>query len=74
MAKYNHTGSYSYGMPAWLIWAVHIIIGAGLVYLGRQVVRGEALPTNVGLGFVALGALQVAYHGHLWLLSMAMGS
>jgi len=61
--------NYSYGLPGWLIWSLHIIIGFSLLYLGRIITNGEPLPTYIGLAFVALGAIQVAYHSHLWYLN-----
>lgn len=61
---------YHFGVPSGLIWIVHIVIGAVLIYSGYMSVKDRPIPEWIGVLYVALGFAVMLYHGHLLLLAI----
>lgn len=59
--------TYSYGIPAWLIYLTHIFIGLFLGYLGWRVVNKKYMNPWIGWVLFSLGVLALSYHSHLWI-------
>tara|TARA_A100001011_G_C14080495_1_gene744287 strand:- start:147 stop:368 length:222 start_codon:yes stop_codon:yes gene_type:complete len=61
-------GSYSFGIPSFIIYAQHIIIGLYFAFLGYKLI--EILKFRMhGVILIGLGVLMFFYHAHLWYLS-----
>lgn len=59
---------YSYGIPGYVIWVTHILMGALLGYVGYQITYNKPINSNWGLFLLVTGALMAFYHAHLWYL------
>ena len=60
--------TYHFGVPEWIVWLSHIIIGAFLVYVGYALVLRQRIPLMAALALLVLGVLAILYHGHIWLV------
>jgi len=56
---------YSFGVPNFLIWTVHILTGIYFLWLGYQMTNLGSLKLH-GLVLIVLGSLMATYHAHLW--------
>ena len=53
-----------------LIYSFHIVIGLFFVYSGYELISKKQLNDKLILLIIILGALAIAYHSHLLLLSL----
>ena len=60
--------NYSYGIPGYVIWATHILMGVLFAYIGYQITYKIPLNPNWGLFLLVTGTLIALYHAHLWFL------
>lgn len=60
--------TYSFGIPGTFIWALHIIIGIILAYLGYNILNQQPINNNIGILLLIVGASAIFYHSHLWYL------
>lgn len=61
---------YHFGVPGWVIWTLHILIGAFYVYLGYAIVEKKPINKYIGVTLIVIGVLMALYHGHLWYCSL----
>ena len=62
-------GTYSFGIPTFVVWSVHILVGLYFLYLASKLnkLKGkEDMKNHVALLF-SLGVLMISYHSFLWL-------
>ena len=59
--------TYSFGVPALLIWITHIAVGLFLLYIGRIALNGGKINRNAALTLAILGFTAALYHSHLML-------
>ena len=62
-------GTYSFGIPTFVVWSVHILVGLYFLYLANKLnkLKGkEDMKNHVALLF-SLGVLMISYHSFLWL-------
>ena len=57
---------YHFGIPGFLIWITHIIIGIFLAYVGYKIVFNKRINNNIGLLLLVVGVMAAIYHGHIW--------
>ena len=57
---------YHFGVPGWLIWLFHIMLGIVMAYIGYEEMNDRRVDKNFYLGFFVLGVLAPIYHLHLW--------
>ena len=60
--------SYSFGVPSFLIWSVHILVGIYFAWLGYNMIPSKFKLHGVIL--IVFGALMFSYHSHLWFNSV----
>lgn len=60
---------YHYGVPGFLIWTFHIIIGFILFYLGYQIINNQPISQFYAYTLIIVGTLAIAYHAHLMFLN-----
>lgn len=58
--------NYSNGVPGWMIWSWHILMGALFVYLGYNIARGKQVHPYFGYFLLAEGVVMILYHSSLW--------
>lgn len=58
--------NYHFGVPGYLIWISHIIIGLILLYVGYQISFKKTVNHNIGLLILVIGVIGALYHIHLW--------
>jgi hypothetical protein len=61
---------YSFGVPGYVIWTTHILIGIILFYMGWELNHGRPLPEAFSIGLMIVGAMVATYHSHLALINM----
>ena len=60
---------YSFGIPSFVIYLQHTLIGLYFIYLGYKLI--ETIKYRIhGVVLVSLGVLMFFYHAHLWYLSI----
>lgn len=59
---------YHFGIPGFVIWLFHIIIGLTVATVGYQMLNNQPVPQFVAITFVVLGILAAIYHTHIWYL------
>ena len=57
---------YHFGVPGYIIWISHIIIGLLLSYVGYNIVFNKKINNNIGLIVLVIGVLAAIYHIHIW--------
>ena len=57
---------YHFGVPGFLIWISHILIGILLSYVGYQLVFKKNVNHNIGLLILVIGIIATLYHIHIW--------
>ena len=57
--------NYSFGVPGFLIWFVHIFTGLYFLWLGYLLTNNLDLKIH-GIILIVFGALMTTYHIHLW--------
>lgn len=64
--------AYSFGIPGYVIWSFHLIMGSFLAYVGYQMTQNEDKPIRPLFSTIilVLGVLSVLYHGHIWLVDL----
>lgn len=60
---------YSLGVPGFVIWPTHILIGAFIAFIGYNILYKIPINTNFGLLLILLGSTAIFYHLHLWYLN-----
>lgn len=56
---------YSFGVPGFLIWSVHILTGLYFLWLGYLLNVTPKFKIH-GIILLILGSLMATYHLHLW--------
>ena len=59
--------TYSFGIPAILIWSVHLVVAIYIIYLGNML-KNKYNNKN-GTVLLTVGALVLLYHGFLLLMN-----
>ena len=62
-------GTYSFGIPTFVIWSIHILVGLYFLYLAKELNKlkdKDSMENHVAVLF-SLGILMVSYHSFLWL-------
>ena len=62
-------GTYSFGIPTFVIWSVHILVGLYFLYLANTINKSnvkDSMRNHVAVLF-SLGVLMISYHSFLWL-------
>ena len=67
----DYLSNYSFGIPGPVIWTLHLLIAAFLIYIGYNILYHKTLNTNWGLLLLILGTLAGFYHAHLWYLNQS---
>jgi len=57
---------YHFGVPGYLIWISHILIGLLISYVGYQIAFKKTVNHNIGLLVLVIGVLAAVYHIHIW--------
>ena len=58
---------YHFGIPGYVVWFLHIVIGCVLLYVGYQTTFQRKLNSTIGLLILVMGALAVLYLIHIWI-------
>lgn len=58
--------TYHFGVPAVLVWLIHIIVGLLFVYIGYLILEGKPLGKWIGVAFITTGIIMSLYHLHIW--------
>ena len=58
--------SYHFGVPASLVWTIHILFGIFLLYLGYLIMEQKHINKYIGVLLIALGIVMALYHLHIW--------
>ena len=61
-------GYYSFGVPSFVIYSQHILIGLYFMYLGYTLIETNKYRIH-GVILMSMGVLMFFYHAHLWYLS-----
>jgi len=59
--------NYHFGVPGYVIWILHIIVGLFLSYVGYEITYKRKINHNIGLLVLIIGVLVLLYHAHIWL-------
>lgn len=62
--------SYSFGIPSFVIYSTHIIVGLYFVFLGYLLMNSVKFRLH-SIILIGLGVLMFFYHLHLWYLSVS---
>lgn len=60
---------YSFGIPGYIIWSLHILLGLFLAYVGYLITFGQKVPSTIGIFLIIVGSLMIVYHAHLWFIN-----
>lgn len=60
---------YSYEVPGYFIWIIHIFIGLFLFYVGYMVLNSKPLNQFSSLVLIILGSFALVYHTHLYYIN-----
>ena len=65
----NIMGSYSFGIPTFVVWSVHILVGLYFLYLAKELneLKDNKNMKNHTAVLFAMGVLMISYHSFLWL-------
>ena len=63
--------SYSFGVPGYVVWTSHILIGLYLVYVGWVLYDKKKLDKYTPIVLIVLGVLAMLYHIHIWYTYLA---
>ena len=58
--------TYSFGIPGIVIYALHIIAGLLLLYVGKNALDGNLMNRNIAILLIIIGSLAALYHAHLY--------
>lgn len=56
---------YSYGVPEYVIWLLHLIVGLILIYVGYMAINGRPIGQILAIVLIVGGAMAILYHSHL---------
>lgn len=59
--------SYSFGVPGYVVWTSHILIGLYLIYVGWTLQETKKIDKYSPIILIVLGTLAALYHAHIWL-------
>lgn len=59
--------AYHFGVPGFVVWTSHILIGLYLVYVGWVLYDKKRLDKYAPILLIVLGVLAALYHSHIWL-------
>lgn len=60
---------YSLGVPGYILWPMHMVIGAFIAYIGYCILYKQSINPNWGIVLLVLGVTAIFYHAHLWYLN-----
>ncbi len=58
--------AYHFGVPGFVVWTSHILIGLYLVYVGWVLYDKKRLDKYAPILLIVLGVLAALYHSHIW--------
>jgi len=58
--------TYSFGVPGYAVWTLHVVVGAFLLYLGYLLYNHKQVNQSIVIGLIILGVLVMLYHAHLF--------
>ena len=56
---------YSFGLPGYVIWILHIIIAFILIYIGWNAINDKSINKAFYMSLIVLGFTMIFYHLHL---------
>ena len=59
--------NYHFGVPGFIVWIQHILLGIVLFYIGYNGLSSGKVTKNMCLLLIITGVLAILYHGHIWL-------
>lgn len=59
---------YHFGVPATLVWSIHILFGLFLLYLGYLAIEQKPINKWIGILLAITGVIMILYHAHIWLV------
>jgi uncharacterized membrane protein len=57
---------YSFGIPGYVVWIMHILIGIFLAYIGYALLNDKKIAQPFIIGLMVVGVMVVLYHSHLF--------
>ena len=57
--------TYHHGVPGFVIWLTHILVGLLLIYVGYTTLHKEPLHQFISNLLMGLGTIVILYHGYL---------
>lgn len=64
------SSTYHFGVPGYLVWTSHILIGLYLVYVGWVLYDKKKLDKFTPIVLIVIGVLAFLYHAHIWITEM----
>tara|TARA_B100001059_G_scaffold132746_2_gene132832 strand:- start:5001 stop:5195 length:195 start_codon:yes stop_codon:yes gene_type:complete len=58
--------SYHFGVPGYVIWTTHILVGLLFLYTGYTTYQKQKLPEYISVLYLILGVVVILYHGYLF--------
>jgi hypothetical protein len=58
---------YNFGIPGYVIWMTHVLIGLLLIYVGYQTLYKQPINDKISILLIVMGSLAITYHLHLWI-------
>ena len=58
--------SYHFGVPGYVIWTTHILVGILFLYTGYTTYHKDKLPEYISVLYLILGVVVILYHGYLF--------
>ena len=58
--------SYHFGVPGYVIWTTHILVGLLFLYTGYTTYHKHKLPEYISVLYLILGVVVILYHGYLF--------
>ena len=57
--------SYHFGVPGYVIWTTHILVGLLFLYTGYTTYQKQKLPEYISILYLILVVVVIVYHGYL---------
>lgn len=66
--------TYHFGIPGYLVWTSHILIGLYLIYVGWVLYDKKKLDKYSPIILIVVGVLAALYHAHIWFIDSEQDS
>jgi hypothetical membrane protein len=60
------SSTYHFGVPGYLVWTSHILIGFFLIYVGWILYEKKRMDKYTPILLIVVGVLAALYHAHIW--------